>query len=170
MRFFGFLLIALFYSSSLSGQFLMHRADANFEDYAYITAIRQYEKLYKRNPQNAHVIRNLVIANYRIKNTLEAEETLPSIRELASFLKINPNTVARAYRELSQGGVIGGRAGKGFWVAKTRQTGEEKMAILKEEFLRFLEKAVAMVFASDVIKTMIDDFFAQGKENRGSND
>ncbi|MCP5105250.1 MAG: GntR family transcriptional regulator, partial [bacterium] len=104
------------------------------------------------------------------KGTLEAEETLPSIRETASFLKINPNTVARAYRELSQEGVIGGRAGKGFWVAETRQAGEEKMAILKEEFLRFLEKAVAMGFESDVIKAMIDDFFAQGKESRRSND
>jgi GntR family transcriptional regulator len=97
------------------------------------------------------------------KKTLVEEESLPSIRELAAFLKINPNTVARAYRELSQEGVIGGRAGKGFWVAKIKDGGEKKTELLKEEFLKFLEKAVAMGFAPDVIKNLIDDFFREGQ-------
>ncbi len=97
------------------------------------------------------------------KKALVEEEPLPSIRELAAFLKINPNTVARAYRELSQEGVIGGRAGKGFWVAKIEDAGEEKIELLKEEFLKFLEKAVAMGFAPDVIKKIIDDFFREGQ-------
>lgn len=97
------------------------------------------------------------------KKALVEEESLPSIRELAAFLKINPNTVARAYRELSQEGVIGGRAGKGFWVAKVEDAGEKKIELLKEEFLKFLEKAVAMGFAPDVIKKIIDDFFREGQ-------
>lgn len=104
------------------------------------------------------------------KNTLTAEEFLPSIRELAAFLKINPNTVARAYRELSFEKVIGGRAGKGFWVAKIENAEEKKIEILKEEFQKFLEKAVALGFAPDNIKTVIDDFFTRGKENRRQND
>lgn len=97
------------------------------------------------------------------KKTLVEEEPLPSIRELAAFLKINPNTVARAYRELSQEKVIGGRAGKGFWVAKIENAGEKKFELLKEEFLKFLEKAVAMGFAPDIIKNMIDNFFREGQ-------
>jgi GntR family transcriptional regulator len=106
------------------------------------------------------------IIKYAIaKKTLIEEEPLPSIRELATFLKINPNTAARAYRELSQEGIIGGRAGKGFWVAKIQQAEESKIEILKEEFLKFLEKAVAMGFSSDVIKNMIDDFFREEKKN-----
>jgi GntR family transcriptional regulator len=106
------------------------------------------------------------IIKYAIaKKTLVEEEHLPSIRELAAFLKINPNTAARAYRELSQEGVVGGRAGKGFWVAKIQQAEESKTQILKEEFLKFLEKAVAMGFSSDVIKTVIDDFFREEKKD-----
>jgi GntR family transcriptional regulator len=106
------------------------------------------------------------IIKYAIaKKTLIEEEYLPSIRELAAFLKINPNTVARAYRELSQEGVVGGRAGKGFWVAKIQQAEESKIELLKEEFLKFLEKAVAMGFSSDVIKTIIDDFFREEKKD-----
>ena len=106
------------------------------------------------------------IIKYAIaRKTLVEEEHLPSIRELAAFLKINPNTVARAYRELSQEGVVGGRAGKGFWVAKIQQAEESKTQLLKEEFLKFLEKAVAMGFSSDVIKTMINDFFREEKKD-----
>lgn len=106
------------------------------------------------------------IIKYAIaKKTLVEEEHLPSIRELAAFLKINPNTVARAYRELSQEGVVGGRAGKGFWVAKIQQAEESKIELLKEEFLKFLEKAVAMGFSSDVIKTVINDFFREEKKD-----
>jgi GntR family transcriptional regulator len=105
------------------------------------------------------------IIKYAIaKGTLVEEETLPSIRELASFLTINPNTVARAYRELSQGGVIGGRAGKGFWVKKVEDGGEKKLQLLKEEFLKFLETAVAMGFTPESIKAVIEEFFKEGQD------
>ncbi len=104
------------------------------------------------------------------KNTLAEEESLPSIRELAAFLKINPNTVARAYRELSFEKVIGGRAGKGFWVAKIENAEEKKIELLKEEFQKFLEKAVAMGFAPENIRAVIDDFLTQGKNKGRQND
>ena len=104
------------------------------------------------------------------KNILAAEDSLPSIRELATFLKINPNTVARAYRELSFEKIIGGRAGKGFWAAKIENAEDKKIEILKEEFQKFLEKAVALGFAPGSIKTVIDDFFTQGEENRRQDD
>lgn len=35
-----------------------------------------------------------------ISNSLSANEKLPSVRELASSLTINPNTIQRAYREM----------------------------------------------------------------------
>jgi GntR family transcriptional regulator len=96
------------------------------------------------------------------KNILVTEEHLPSIRELASFLKINPNTVARAYRELTFEKVIGGRAGKGFWVAEERNSEDKKMELLKESFREFLEKAVAMGFTPEQIKTVMDNLLSPG--------
>jgi len=48
---------------------------------------------------------------------LEPGQSLPSIRELAEDLLINPNTVARAYRELEREGAITTRKGKGCFVA-----------------------------------------------------
>lgn len=104
------------------------------------------------------------IITYAIaKKILVEEESLPSIRELAAFLKINPNTVARAYRELQRDQVIGGRAGKGFWVLKLDNPEEEKQHLLLEEFKKFLEKAIALGFPPDVIKSTIDGFFAEGQ-------
>jgi GntR family transcriptional regulator len=95
------------------------------------------------------------------KNILTGGAPLPSIRELASFLKINPNTVARAYRELQQEKIVGGRAGKGFWVEQQDAAEEQKMELLKEEFLKLLEKGVEMGISPDSIKEMVIGFFAE---------
>ena len=97
------------------------------------------------------------------KKTLKANDPLPSIRELASFLKINPNTVARAYRELSQESIIGGRAGKGFWVEAGGHIDAEKVELLREDFLKFVEKAVDMGFSADELRDLVDDYL-RGKQ------
>ena len=47
---------------------------------------------------------------------LKAGEKLPSVRELASELAINPNTIQRAYRELEVQGWIASVSGKGSFV------------------------------------------------------
>jgi len=59
---------------------------------------------------------------------LRAGEQLPGIRPLAEELVINPNTVAKAYRELEHEGVIELRHGAGAFVssnAKSRKFGDK---------------------------------------------
>lgn len=46
------------------------------------------------------------------------DDKLPSVRELATGLAINPNTIQRAYRELESEGFIYSVAGKGSFVAE----------------------------------------------------
>jgi GntR family transcriptional regulator len=48
---------------------------------------------------------------------LATEERLPTVRQLAQQLAINPNTIAKAYRQLEQDGIIVTRAGAGAFVA-----------------------------------------------------
>ena len=48
---------------------------------------------------------------------LVKEERLPTVRQLAQQLVINPNTIAKAYRQLEQEGIIVTRAGAGAFVA-----------------------------------------------------
>ena len=50
---------------------------------------------------------------------LAASDELPPIRTLAEQLLINPNTVARAYRELEQAGILVSRRGAGTFATGT---------------------------------------------------
>ncbi|VDK14329.1 hypothetical protein OAL24_01140 [Oenococcus sicerae] len=62
----------------------------------------------------------------RIKNEvandiLSAHDQLPSVREMALEEKINPNTVAKAYKELEKQNVIETIPGKGTFVTRNTQ-------------------------------------------------
>jgi len=52
-----------------------------------------------------------------LSGALKADDKLPSVRELAIELAINPNTIQRAYRELERDGVIYSVPGKGSFVS-----------------------------------------------------
>jgi GntR family transcriptional regulator len=70
---------------------------------------------------------------------LASHEQLPTIHELAARLDINPNTVARAYRELERGGHIVARRGRGTFAAPLPPGPEEKAdreAILRDIYHR----------------------------------
>ena len=69
---------------------------------------------------------------------------LPSVRGLAQQLTINPNTVAKAYSELTTEGWLDARAGLGLFVAIPRQR------LSDDERERRLDEAVQR-FAGDVI-------------------
>ncbi len=96
-----------------------------------------------------------------VQNIVQAGEELPSIRELAAFLKINPNTVARAFRDLSFEGIVSGRAGKGFWVNEPKNGENDKLQLFREEFLRMMEKATETGISTKEIRAMINDFFGE---------
>jgi DNA-binding transcriptional regulator YhcF (GntR family) len=53
--------------------------------------------------------------------TLSEGDQLPSVRSLAERLLVNPNTVARAYGELTRDGLIDGQQGRGVFIARPRQ-------------------------------------------------
>jgi GntR family transcriptional regulator len=53
---------------------------------------------------------------------LVKDDRLPTVRDLAARLVINPNTIAKAYRQLEQEGVIVTRAGAGAFVANLNTT------------------------------------------------
>ena len=57
-------------------------------------------------------IQNLVTAG-----ALAPGEPIPSVRDLASDLRVNPNTVAKAYQKLGEAGILEVRRGEGTHVA-----------------------------------------------------
>ena len=67
------------------------------------------------------------------------DQALPSIRELAGFLGINPNTVARAIEDLKRSGHVEARRGKGVFVAvasPTRPSMTPRDGFLKDTVIR----------------------------------
>ena len=77
-----------------------------------------------RRPLNEQVteqLQKLILAG-----VLPADSRLPSVRELAMELSINPNTVQRAYAELERRGLIYPVKGKGNFVASGTDIQEQK--------------------------------------------
>jgi GntR family transcriptional regulator len=66
-----------------------------------------------------------------VLGTLQPEDALPSARQLAVDLRINPNTVAQAYRELERIGVVYVRRGKGTFVAPVNAVEEDRRELLR---------------------------------------
>ncbi len=61
-------------------------------------------------------------------DVLKADDPLPSVRQLAAELKINPNTVAQAYRELERDGAVHVRRGQGTFVSQVTDTPDARRA------------------------------------------
>ena len=69
--------------------------------------------------RDARPIYTQIVDGFReqiLSGILQPEDKLPSVRELASTLTINPNTIQRAYRQLEMEGWIATVPGKGCYV------------------------------------------------------
>ena len=88
---------------------------------------------------------------------LSPEEQLPPVRRLAEQLVVNPNTVARAYRELEAAGVLTTRRGAGVFVSNggSPLARREQRRILAERIDALLAEARQMNVAYDELQTLI---------------
>lgn len=84
---------------------------------------------------------------------LQPGDALPSVRGLAQQLSINPNTVAKAYAELSAEGWLLSRAGLGLYVAEQRQrlSDAERARRLDEAVDRFVGDVIGLDYPADTI-------------------
>ncbi len=98
-----------------------------------------------------------------LAGVLQPGDKLPSVRELAGQLAINPNTIQRAYRELELSGLVASVAGKGSFVCEMPETGE------KEKLLEEFDKTVKALLAMGVTPEQLQGLLEQGgKENAGN--
>lgn len=71
------------------------------------------------------------IRRARVLGTLEPQEPLPSVRQLAAELRVNPNTVSQAYRELEREGVVHVRRGQGTYLSADLVEGRERTVLAR---------------------------------------
>ena len=85
------------------------------------------------------------------------EERLPTVRQLAGQLAINPNTIAKAYRQLEQDGIIVTKAGAGAFVASLDST--LSRAVRRRLLCDELERIVVDAFHMQIDRETLAEWF-----------
>ncbi len=92
--------------------------------------------------------------------TLTPGEQLPTVKALALDLTINPNTVARVYRELERDGVIETSPGRGSFVRSNGTPAEARRAVA-DIALAALDAAIRDAKSLGLLRTDVEQLFAQ---------
>lgn len=93
-----------------------------------------------------------------MQGIMSIDEKLPSVRELATSLAINPNTIQRAYRELESDGYVYTVAGKGCFVAGIPKVDEARKKELMEKLKELIDELVIMGISKEEIIDMIQSW------------
>ena len=94
---------------------------------------------------------------------------VPSVRDLARELRVNPNTVARAYQRLSEGGVLMVKRGEGTFVADQppQPRKAERNDALREAASRYASTAISVgVDVADAVEELEQSFERIVREHR----
>ncbi len=120
--------------------------------------------VFQLNYRDSRPIYSQIIANFHSQissGVLRSGDKLPSVRELAAQLAINPNTIQRAYRELEAAGWIASVSGKGSFVCGVPSTGNAPLS----EF----DRLVAELLRQGVSKEELMDHVQQGGNYHAEN-
>jgi len=98
---------------------------------------------------------------------LRPGDQLPGLRKLAETLAMNPNTVAKAYRELEHEGIIELRHGAGAFI--TERAGRTQVENLMKKAQPIIETAVERLLALGLSKEEVRRLLEAALMERGSN-
>lgn len=98
-----------------------------------------------------------------VNQILMPDEKLPSVRQLAQDLTINPNTIQKAYRELESEGFIYSVKGRGsFVMPMVNSDNEDKITHIKQEISTRVKEVLFLGVTENELKgwinKMIDDW------------
>ena len=109
------------------------------------------------HPGSAAPIFKQIVDQVRIAvvtGSLGEGDQLPSVRALAERLLVNPNTIAKAYAELTREGVLDGQKGRGLFVTRLRQmyTRSERLRRMEPLVEAIVNEGIALGFGrSDLV-------------------
>lgn len=100
--------------------------------------------------------------------TLTTGQRLPTVRQLAVDLEINPNTVVRAYKELEIRGLLDTHHGTGTFIgnAKVKRSEVEHQRQLNQLVSEFVAKAGAAGFTLDELVEELQGLQPESKKKR----
>ncbi|HET6879065.1 MAG TPA: GntR family transcriptional regulator [Pirellulales bacterium] len=97
---------------------------------------------------------------------LRKGELVPSVRELARELAVNPNTVARAYRELQSEGVLAPVRGTGMEVAEgaERRCRSQRLELIRARLRQVLSEAIQSQLEADELRALVEQELAAAEK------
>jgi GntR family transcriptional regulator len=99
-----------------------------------------------------------------ISGAIARDEKLPSVRELAAELVINPNTIQRAYRELEQEGYIYTVSGKGSFAAEQSDVNRRRNEELLHEFDEIVRELLYLTEDKEALIRRIEEIAKGGNQ------
>jgi GntR family transcriptional regulator len=116
------------------------------------------------------VYRQLIdqVAGAIASGSLAAGNQLPTVRQVAVDLAINPNTVMRAYRELEIRGILETQQGTGTFISsqKPKRPDADRQRQLTQLVSDFLARAGAAGFTVEELLEQINEPYADRPKNR----
>jgi GntR family transcriptional regulator len=101
--------------------------------------------------QLVHQVRQSLLLGY-----LQEGDRLPTVKDVAADLVINPNTVVKAYRQLEHEGLAGGRPGQGTFITASRSPAvPEAQAALRQSLERWLSDAEEAGMSDEAVTALI---------------
>ena len=96
-------------------------------------------------------------------------DQLPSVRALAETLVLNPNTVARAYGELTREGLIESRPGRGVFIVRKRKvfTRQEGWRRLEPMLDSLIAEAMTLDFTPEELREAFEESLSEWKHDKG---
>lgn len=95
---------------------------------------------------------------------IKSGDKLPSVRTLASQLGVNPNTVAKAYRELENDGYIFSTVGRGSFLTDKLSVNSAQKMLAVDKFKGAVSDAYTFGVSKEQLITIIEDTFKGGKD------
>ena len=108
------------------------------------------------------------IQSQLVNGILKPGDQLPTVRALASELRVNFNTIARAYRILDEERIISTQQGRGTYIMEipppeiTEKLRQEALAELAQ---RFINEAIRLGFSEREVSQAVKDRLKAGKES-----
>jgi GntR family transcriptional regulator len=98
---------------------------------------------------------------------LDVGDQLPTVREVVADLAINPNTVAKAYRELEREGLVVAQQGRGTFIASTLASPSlAHHETLRRDFERWLAAAERAGLDDESIRALISTTLREAARRR----
>jgi GntR family transcriptional regulator len=101
---------------------------------------------------------------------LDVGDQLPTVREVVAELAINPNTVAKAYRELEREGLVDARQGRGTFVSSTliASSSLEHHESLRRALLDWLADAQRAGIDAESIRALVSRTLREALDRRAA--